>query len=237
MTFSVIARDHRAGEFGVATASAEPGVGAVVPHVEAGIGAIVTQGAVDARLTLDRQVLDRLRAGDSAESALRAVLERDAGRAERQIGVVAARGRAVGWTGARCAPSAGHQADESFIVLGNVLGGTDVLRAMAHAMQGSAHLALAERLLQALAAGDTAGGDRRGRRSAALRVVGPGQQPQLDLRVDDDPDPVQQLRRAYLGAPRQMAARSPAGGRMATFAQLGVQMPQATPAPPLTRGR
>lgn len=233
MTFSIVGRSPRTGEFGVAVATALPAVGGVVPHVEAGVGAVAFQGQPDPRLVT--QLLDRLRAGDAAETAMRMVLAQDPHRVARQLGIVDARGRAHGWTGSRCTRWAGHSIDGSFVLLGNTLAGPGVLRAMAHAMQSSAHLPLAEQLLMALVAGDAAGGDRRGRRSAALKVSGAARHSMLDLRADDDPDPVQQLRRAYVGAVRQQPFRPAAGGRMAALAQRGVQMPHATPAPPLPR--
>ncbi|WP_164886789.1 DUF1028 domain-containing protein [Piscinibacter defluvii] len=231
MTYAIVAHSRQSGELGIAVATALPAVGGVVPHVEAGVGAVAFQGQPDPRLVT--QMLDRLRAGDAAETAMRMVLAQDPHRAARQVGMVDARGRPHGWTGSRCTRWAGHSIDGSFVLLGNTLAGPGVLRAMAHAMQSSAHLPLAEQLLMALSAGDAAGGDRRGRRSAALKVSGAARHAMLDLRADDDPDPVQQLRRAYVGAVRQPPARSPAGGRMAVFASRGVQVPQDASAPPL----
>jgi uncharacterized Ntn-hydrolase superfamily protein len=200
MTFSIVACDLEAGQLGVAVASRFLAVGAVVPWLEAGTGAIATQALANTRYGPDG--LARLRAGASASEALAAVLAADEGRDDRQAGFVDARGAAATHTGARCMEWAGGRAGPGSAVQGNILTGPGVVDAMANAYEvGSG--SLAERLLLALAAGDRAGGDRRGRQSAAIAVVSPGggyggnDDSLVDLRVDDHPDPVSELQRLY----------------------------------------
>jgi uncharacterized Ntn-hydrolase superfamily protein len=200
MTFSIVACDLEAGQLGVAVASKFLAVGAVVPWLEAGTGAIATQALANTRYGPDG--LARMRAGARASEALAAVLAADEGRDDRQAGFVDARGAAATHTGARCMEWAGGRARPGSAVQGNILTGPGVVDAMANAYEvGSG--SLAERLLLALAAGDRAGGDRRGRQSAAIAVVSPGggyggnDDSLVDLRVDDHPDPVSELQRLY----------------------------------------
>jgi uncharacterized Ntn-hydrolase superfamily protein len=200
MTFSIVACDQDAGQLGVAVASKFLAVGAVVPWLEAGTGAIATQALANTRYGPDG--LARLRAGASASEALAAVVAADQGRDDRQAGVVDAHGRAATHTGARCMDWAGGRTGDGYSVQGNILTGPDVVDAMAEAYEAATGQ-LAERLLAALAAGDEAGGDRRGRQSAALAVVAPGggyggnDDSLVDLRSDDHADPVPELSRLY----------------------------------------
>jgi uncharacterized Ntn-hydrolase superfamily protein len=200
MTFSIVARDGAGEQLGVAVASKFLAVGAVVPWLEAGVGAIATQALANTRYGPDG--LGLLRGGMSASKALAAVLSADDGRDDRQAGVVDALGGAATHTGARCMDWAGGRTGAGYAAQGNILTGADVVDAMAEAYEASSG-ALAERLLLALAAGDAAGGDRRGRQSAAIVVVAPGggyggnDDRLVDLRVDDDADPVPELRRLY----------------------------------------
>jgi uncharacterized Ntn-hydrolase superfamily protein len=200
MTFSIVACDLEAGQHGVAVASKFLAVGAVVPRLEAGTGAIATQALANTSYGPDG--LARLRAGADASEALAGVLAGDEGREDRQAGFVDARGRAATHTGARCMDWAGGRTGDGYTVQGNILTGPGVVDAMAGAYEAATG-SLAERLLAALAAGDAAGGDRRGRQSAALAVVAPGggyggnDDSLVDLRVDDHPDPVPELTRLY----------------------------------------
>jgi uncharacterized Ntn-hydrolase superfamily protein len=200
MTFSIVACDPDGEQLGVAVASKFLAVGAVVPWLEARVGAIATQALANTRYGADGLAL--LRGGASAREALDAVLAADAGRDERQAGFVDARGRGATHTGQDCMAWAGGRTGPGYAVQGNILTGPDVVEAMATAHEASSG-ALAERLLLALAAGDAAGGDRRGRQSAAIAVVAPGggyggnDDNLVDLRVDDHDDPVGELRRLY----------------------------------------
>jgi uncharacterized Ntn-hydrolase superfamily protein len=200
VTFSIVACDLEAGQLGVAVASKYLAVGAVVPRLEAGVGAIATQALANTSYGPDG--LARLRAGDDASAALAAVLAADEGREDRQAGFVDARGRAATHTGTRCMDWAGGRTGNGYAAQGNILTGSGVVDALAEAFEAASG-SLAERLLAALAAGDAAGGDRRGRQSAALAVVARGggyggnDDSLVDLRVDDHADPVPELRRIH----------------------------------------
>jgi uncharacterized Ntn-hydrolase superfamily protein len=168
VTFSIVACDAHAGHMGVAVASKFLAVGGVVPWLQAEVGAIATQALANTRYGPDG--LAHLRGGASAREALDAVLAADAGRDDRQAGFVDARGRAATHTGQSCMAWAGGRAGPGYAVQGNVLTGPDVVDAMAEAYEAASG-DLADRLLLALAAGDAAGGDRRGRQSAAIAVA------------------------------------------------------------------
>jgi uncharacterized Ntn-hydrolase superfamily protein len=200
MTFSIVACDLEAGQLGVAVASKFLAVGAVVPWLETGAGAVATQALANTRY--GPHGLAHMRAGASASEALAAVLAADDGRDDRQAGFVDARGRSATHTGARCMDWAGGHTGAGYAAQGNILTGPGVVTAMAEAYEAAGG-SLAERLLLALAAGDAAGGDRRGRQSSAIAVVAPGagyggeDDSLVDLRVDDHADPVPELRRLY----------------------------------------
>ena len=210
-TFSIVALDPANGDLGVAVASKFLAVGAAVAWAKAGVGAVATQAW--ANLAFGPDGLDLLARGLSAEETLARLLQGDTMREHRQVGVVDAQGRAAAHTGKECFPWAGHVVGEGFCCQGNILAGPDVVQEMARAFQTTKG-ELAERLLAALLAGDAAGGDRRGRQSAALLVVREGGSyggtldRYIDLRVDDHPTPVQELarlldlHRLYFGKPR-----------------------------------
>lgn len=191
MTFSIVARDPETGAFGVATATAGPMVGALVPHTRGGVGAAATQAmtnpylAIDALALLDTQ---------PAKVALRSVLAGDVEAALRQVIVVDRTGAVDGWTGDKCLPYAGHLTDAEVAVAGNMLAGPAVLEDMlASYRQNLGVSSFAATLLQALRAGAAAGGDSRGIGSAALRVHGNQVFPDFDLRVDCSSDPLAAL--------------------------------------------
>ncbi|HET8784351.1 MAG TPA: DUF1028 domain-containing protein [Candidatus Limnocylindrales bacterium] len=198
MTFSIVARDPDTGDLGVAVASKFLAVGAVVPWARAGAGAIATQALANVAYGADG--LTALEAGRSAEEVLAMLTVADEGRADRQAGIVDATGRAVTYTGQGCLAWAGGRTGQGVAVQGNILTGPDVVDAILTRF-ATATGAFAERLLDALLAGDRAGGDARGRQSAALLVVrdgagyGGANDRWLDLRVDDHPDPVPELQR------------------------------------------
>lgn len=193
MTFSIVARCPRTGMLGAAVATAVPAVGSMCPFVRAGVGAVSTQSWVNPYLAID--ALDLMARGASGPEALRTVLAADAGRELRQIGIVDAQGRSAAWSGTECTDWVGAIEGRGFAVQGNMLTGAAVIEAMAAAFEDTAGADLAERLMRALEAGDAAGGDKRGRQSAALTVHHVEAYPLVDVRVDDHPRPVQELRR------------------------------------------
>lgn len=198
MTFSIVARDPATGDLGVAVASKFLAVGAVVPWARAGVGAIATQALANVRYGPDG--LAALAAGGDAERVLAELTAGDDGRADRQAGVVDARGGAATYTGPGCLTWAGGRTGDAVAVQGNILTGPEVVDAI-FAAYSAAEGPFPDRLLSALLAGDRAGGDARGRESAALLVVRDGagyggvDDRWLDLRVDDHPDPVPELQR------------------------------------------
>jgi uncharacterized Ntn-hydrolase superfamily protein len=198
-TFSIVAADSAAGEVGVAVASRFFAVGAVVPFASAEVGAVATQAF--ANVSFGPRGLELLERGLEPEEVLRVLLRDDAGRERRQVGVVDAGGRAATSTGAGCNAWAGGRSGPGYAVQGNILTGEPVVAAMEASFLASAGQPLAERLLAALAAGEAAGGDSRGKQSAALRVarIGAGYggytDQAVDIRVDDHPEPVQELGR------------------------------------------
>jgi uncharacterized Ntn-hydrolase superfamily protein len=197
-TFSIVARDPVTGELGVAVQSHWFSVGSIVPWAEAGVGAIATQSFVDP--SYGKLGLDLMRAGRSAPDALKALLAGDDGRDVRQVAMIDAQGRVDAWTGAKDIQAAGHIVGENFSVQANLMLNDKVWPAMARAFQETKG-DLAERMLAALDAAQEAGGDIRGRQSAALIVVtgkptGRAWADRLfDLRVDDSPQPLKELRR------------------------------------------
>jgi uncharacterized Ntn-hydrolase superfamily protein len=198
MTFSIVARSADGLSFGVAVASKFLAVGAAVPAADVDAGALATQSF--ANLAYRVQGLAMLRTGTSAADAVAGLTAADPARATRQLGVVGRTGPGATFTGDQCFPWAGGVAGDSYAIQGNILAGPDVVAEMESAWLAGADTApLARRLHAALAAGDAAGGDSRGRQSAALLVVrrragyGGLSDVEVDLRVDDDPDPVTRL--------------------------------------------
>ncbi|MGN6379763.1 MAG: DUF1028 domain-containing protein [Gaiellales bacterium] len=200
MTFSLVACDLDARDWGVAVASKFLAVGAIVPWVAADAGAVATQSY--ANVSFGPGGLELLRSGVGAQEALDRLIAGDEGREQRQVGIVGLDGAAATFTGSGCHDWAGGRTGDGYAAQGNILAGADVVGSMAdtfEAAQGS----LAERLLVSLAAGDQAGGDSRGRQSASLVVHRPGagyaggNDLLVDLRVDDHPDPVTELARLY----------------------------------------
>lgn len=200
MTFSIVARSADGRLHGVAVASKFLAAGAVVPAAEAEVGALATQAY--ANLAYRPQGLAMLRTGVAAADVVAGLVAADAGRAQRQLGVVGADGDGATYTGAGCHDWAGGQAGPGWAVQGNILVGPQVVEAIRDSWLGDDDdQRFAERLVAALRAGDEAGGDRRGRQSAGLLVVAKGGgyggsgDVVVDLRVDDHPDPVAELAR------------------------------------------
>jgi uncharacterized Ntn-hydrolase superfamily protein len=197
-TFSIAAYDPDKKEWGVAVASKYLAVGSAVPWAKAGVGAIATQSAVN--VTYGSKGLELLAQGKSAEEVVKTLTEEDKGRDFRQLGIVDAKGEVAVFTGKRCNPWAGHKTGKHYTCQGNLLTGEDVIDAMAKAFEESPG-PLAWKLMAALEAGDKAGGDKRGKQSAAIVVVRDGAGPNgfgdrfVDFRVDDHEKPVEELAR------------------------------------------
>lgn len=200
-TYSIVARDPATGELGVAVQSKFFSVGSVVPWAKSDVGAVATQAL--ANITFGPEGLDRMRAGESAEIALKLMLAKDPGAENRQVGIIDSAGRVAAHTGSECLDYAGHRVGMDYSVQGNLLAGPEVLEAMARAFEAAreAEMPLADALTKALQAGEDAGGDRRGRQSAALLVVrdqggyGGENDRFIDLRVEDHSDPTRELNR------------------------------------------
>lgn len=197
-TYSIVARDSATGEIGVAVQSHWFSVGPLVPWAEAGVGAVATQSFVDPRY--GPLGLDLMRLGRSAPEALRALVSSDADSAVRQVAMIDAQGRVAAFTGARAIRAAGHHTGKQYSVQANLMEKPTVWPAMARAFE-STKGDLAERLLAALEAAEREGGDIRGRQSAAIIVVGPTStgrpwaDRRIDLRIEDHPAPLTELRR------------------------------------------
>jgi uncharacterized Ntn-hydrolase superfamily protein len=200
MTFSIVARSADGESWGVAVASKFLAVGSAVPAAVAGVGAIATQAS--ANVAYKGQALSHLDDGATASVALQRLLEEDDGRDHRQVGIVDVDGNAASHTGPACLDWAGSLTGDGYAIQGNILTGSEVVEAMETAWLGSDPAdPLARRLLAALAAGDEAGGDSRGRQSAAVLVVREGagydggDDIAVDLRVDDHATPIPELLR------------------------------------------
>ena len=193
MTWSIIVRERQSGKFGIAVATKFFAVGALVPYIAPGVGAVATQALVNPYLGLNG--LERLRAGHGAAETLGALVADDAGRDHRQVHVMDCNGNVAAHTGKSCGTWCGHCSGADFSIAGNLLAGPQVLEETSAAFQAAHALPLARRLIAALRAGEAGGGDKRGKQSAALLIHGEEDWPDLDLRVDDHPDPLAELER------------------------------------------
>jgi uncharacterized Ntn-hydrolase superfamily protein len=200
MTFSIVARSADGESWGVAVASKFLAVGSAVPAAVAGVGAVATQA--DANVAYKGLALAHLDEGATASVALHRLLEEDEGRADRQVGIVDLEGGAASHTGQQCIPWAGGVTGDGYAIQGNCLAGAEVVDSMEQAwLESDPDAPLSDRLLAALAAGDAAGGDKRGRQSAAILVVKDGagygglDDVAVDLRVDDHTTPIDELAR------------------------------------------
>jgi uncharacterized Ntn-hydrolase superfamily protein len=193
MTWSIIARESSTGRFGIAVATRFFAVGARVPHIAAGVGAVATQALVNPYYGIDGLTL--LRAGKSPPEAIDLLKAGDAGHASRQVHILDAAGHIAAYTGAECVGWCGHVEGDGFSIAGNMLAGAAVLDDTAAAFIANASLPLAQRLIAAMRAGEAAGGDKRGKQSAALLIHGSEEWSELDLRVDDHADPLPELGR------------------------------------------
>jgi uncharacterized Ntn-hydrolase superfamily protein len=209
MTWSIVAHDEASGAFAVAVATRAFAVGASCPYVRSGVGAVSTQSFTNRYL--GPAVLDLMQQGVSPPEAIERALAPDEGRHLRQLHAVDAQGRTAAWTGKHCVEWCGERTGPHLSVAGNMLAGADVVGATFDTFRARGDLALPERLMVAMEAGEAAGGDRRGRQSAAMLVTTTEDFPDLNLRVDDHAEPLGELRR-LLGLWRQGWPRWPTRG-------------------------
>ncbi|MBV8913856.1 MAG: DUF1028 domain-containing protein [Acetobacteraceae bacterium] len=193
MTFSLLARDTETGALGAAVASKFFAVGALCIHVEGGVGALATQALINPMYA--PHGMARLRAGGDPQAIVEALTGPDPGRDQRQLHVMDAKGRIAQHTGPGCVTWAGHVRGAEVSAAGNMLAGPAVVDAMLDGFAAGG--SFAERLIAALEAGEAAGGDKRGRQSAAVKVCVADPYPDLDIRADDHPDPLAELRRLH----------------------------------------
>ncbi|MGR9170376.1 DUF1028 domain-containing protein [Rhizobium sp. KDH_Rht_773_N] len=195
MTWSIVARDPDTGYLGIAVATRFFAVGGLVPHIRGGIGAVATQAFVSPLYGTDGLAL--LAAGKAPDDIIIELTARDAGRDQRQLHLIDGKGRNAAFTGARCIDWAGHLLDDNVSVAGNMLAGPNVVAETLATYKKAMDKPFIERLLEAMQAGEDAGGDKRGRQSAALLVHRDQDYPWLSIRADDHPDPLAELRRLY----------------------------------------
>ena len=193
MTWSIVTHDPVSGAFAVAVATRAFAVGASCPFVRAGVGAVSTQSFTNRYL--GPAILDGLARGLPPAAAIEGALAGDEGRGLRQVHAVDRHGRTAAWTGQNCVEWCGSLAGQGISVAGNMLAGEPTIAATFEAWQARPELDIPDRLMQAMEAGEAAGGDRRGRQSAAMVLVTTEAFPDLDLRVDDSPEPLPELRR------------------------------------------
>jgi uncharacterized Ntn-hydrolase superfamily protein len=193
MTWSIIARDDMTGQFGIAVATRFFAVGARVPHIAAGLGGIATQALVNPYYGIDG--LKLLREGRSPRDIVETLIAADSGHESRQLHILDASGRVAAHTGRDCVDWCGHVEGNGFSIAGNMLAGASVLDDTAQAYIIGQRLPFAQRLIAAMRSGEAAGGDKRGRQSAALVIYGDEEWSALDLRVDDHTDPLAELER------------------------------------------
>ncbi len=194
MTWSILARDPIAGTLGAAVATRFFAVGALAIHVEGGVAALATQALINPMYAV--QGMPRLRAEELPDDVARSLLAGDAGSGHRQLHILDGKGRMAMHTGADCVGWCGSVRGTDVSVAGNMLAGPQVVERTLAAFEASVG-PMAERLLAALEAGEAAGGDKRGKQSAALKIATRDPYPDLDIRADDHPDPLRELRRLH----------------------------------------
>ncbi len=226
-TYSIAACDLEARQWGVAVQSKFLAVGSVVPWAEPEVGAIATQAY--ANPSYGPNGLALLRDGLGAGEVVERLIAADEGRDERQLGVVDAQGATASWTGPDCNDWAGHRTGPGYAAQGNILVGEETLTALATAFEANAHLPLAHRLIECLAAAQDAGGDSRGQQSAALLVVQKDggyaalSDTLVDLRVDDHERPIEELRRIF-ELHHRLFGRSPRADWLALEGELSAEV-------------
>jgi uncharacterized Ntn-hydrolase superfamily protein len=193
MTWSIVARDPLTGHIGIAVTTCAFAVGARVPFVASGVGAIATQAFMNP--FYGSRGLELLKAGAGAEDVIRVVTASDEGRADRQAHVMDSKGRFAAYTGDTCVPWCGHLIRDHFSVAGNMLAGPQVIEETARVFAAESAMPFARRFLAALDAGQAAGGDKRGKQSAGILIHDEEEYALVDIRVDDHADPLAELRR------------------------------------------
>jgi uncharacterized Ntn-hydrolase superfamily protein len=193
MTWSIIAKDPVSGHIGIAVTTCAFAVGARVPFIATGVGAIASQAFINP--FYGSRGLELLKAGASAADVIRIVTAGDGGRSDRQVHVMDLQGRFATWTGDTCVPWAGHLVRDHFSVAGNMLAGPRVIEESARVFAAESAMPFPRRFIAALNAGQAAGGDKRGRQSAALLIHDEEEYPLFDMRVDDHTDPLAELAR------------------------------------------
>jgi uncharacterized Ntn-hydrolase superfamily protein len=193
MTWSIIARDNATGQIGIAVATRFFAVGARVPHIAAGIGGIATQALVNPYYGIDG--LKLLREGRKPRDIVETLIAADSGHQSRQLHIMDASGEIAAFTGRDCVDWCGHIEGDGFSIAGNMLAGARVLDDTANSFIAGEKLPFAQRLIAAMRAGEAAGGDKRGKQSAALLIYGEEEWSDLNLRVDDHTDPLSELER------------------------------------------
>jgi uncharacterized Ntn-hydrolase superfamily protein len=228
MTWSIIARDD-SGAFGIAIASRFFAVGALCPHARSAVGAVSTQALVNP--LYGASALDDLAQGTDPALIVERLISSDEGRSHRQAHMIDRLGRVAAHTGSACIDWCGHTSGAGFSVAGNMLAGPQVIAQTARAYQDNAALPFGERLIAALAAGEAAGGDKRGKQAAALLVYTTEDYPALDIRVDDHAEPIAELQRLHQVSRERFqpfsaflpSARSPAGITDRALIEAGIE--------------
>ena len=217
MTWSIIARDEQTGRVGIAVATKFFAVGAMVPHIQSGAGAVASQAFMNPHY--GPQGLALLRSGVSADEVVARLTQADEGRHNRQLHLMDRNGSCAAYTGAACIAWCGHESRHNFSVAGNMLAGPEVLAETIRAYGAHADVPFARRLIAAMRAGEEAGGDKRGKQSAALLIHDGEDYPLYDLRVDDHTDPLAELarleevaRQRWVHFRRQMPSRDRPSG-------------------------
>ena len=217
MTWSIVAREPETGHLAIAVATRFFAVGSLVPHIRGGIGAVATQAFVSPLYGIDGVAM--LAAGHAPEEIVTTLTARDDGREQRQFHLIDAKGNNAAFTGAKCVDWAGHLIDDNVSVAGNMLAGPQVIAETLSTFKKTKGKPLAERLLEAMRAGEDAGGDKRGKQSAALVIHRDQDYAWLNIRVDDSADPLTELERLYAVAQERylhfaetMATRQNPGG-------------------------
>ncbi|MDK4712509.1 DUF1028 domain-containing protein [Rhizobium sp. CNPSo 4039] len=195
MTWSIVAREPETGHLAIAVATRFFAVGSIVPHIRGGIGAVATQAFASPLYGIDG--LAMLASGHAPHEILETLRARDEGREQRQFHLIDNKGNNAAFTGARCIDWAGHLVDDNVSVAGNMLAGPQVIAETLATFKKTAGKPLAERLLEAMRAGEDAGGDKRGKQSAALVIHRDQDYAWLNIRVDDSADPLTELERLY----------------------------------------
>jgi uncharacterized Ntn-hydrolase superfamily protein len=193
MTWSIVAKDPLSGQIGIAVSTCAFAVGARVPFIASHVGAIASQAFMNP--FYGTRGLELLKAGASAEDTIKIITDKDEGRADRQVHIMDSAGRFAAYTGEGCIPWAGSLIRDHFSVAGNMLAGPQVIEETARVFEKESALPFARRFLAALKAGEAAGGDKRGKQSAAILTHDSEEYALIDIRVDDHPDPLAELTR------------------------------------------